>query len=119
MDDAKSNRTTLVVSFTGDGATQEAQLDLEVPAGLVLAKAIVKVAGSVCAGVPGNKIRIVPPSGAGEALPSRAIDYCSFSFKSSLSVMAKAKPQFKVTFQECATTTKAEACSYQASDVTN
>lgn len=117
MQDSKAKRTTVVVSFTGDGATQEAQLDLDVPEGLELAKAVVKVAGSVCAAIPGNKIRVVPPSGAGEALSSRAVDYCSFSFRSN-GALSKAKPEFKVSFQECATTTGASACTHQTSDIT-
>ena len=61
-----------IVSFAGDGSTQDAQLDVEYDSSLTLSKAVAKVPGSVCVGLAGNKIRGVPPSGAGTALGSKA-----------------------------------------------
>jgi len=117
LGDAKSKRVTVVVSFAGDGVTQDSQVDLDVPQGLVLMNAQAKVAGSVCVGIPGNKVRVVPPSGAGKALPSAATDYCSFSFRAEKSAQV-GKVSFKPSFTECAAPNGAQSCAHQDADVT-
>ncbi len=115
--DGKSKRVTVVVSFTGDGVTEDSQVDLDIPKGLVLVNASAKVAGSVCVGIADNKIRVVPPSGAGKALPSVATDYCSFSFRAEKSAQI-GQVAFKPSFTECAAPSGAQSCAHQDADVT-
>lgn len=117
LSDTKSKRVTVVVSFAGDGVTQDSQVDLDYPAGLTLVKATAKVAGSVCVGIAGNKIRVVPPSGAGKALPSAATDYCSFSFAAQKGLQTS-NFSFKPSFTECAAPGGVQSCSHQDQDVT-
>ena len=67
----KGGEVVLAVSFIGDGVTQDAQLDLAVPAGYRVVSNTTKAAGSVCASFASeSKIRVVPPSGAGHDLLS-------------------------------------------------
>ena len=114
----KSGRDVLLsVSFIGDGATQEAQLDLRIPAGFRVADSVVKTAGSVCVGL-GEKglIRAVPPSGAGKPLPSGLMDVCSFKLISTGEKPAGA-PKIEVAFKECGDTTGARSCGVQTPDM--
>jgi len=105
---ASGSGSVALVSYQGDGTSQEAQLDMTYPAGMKVS-AQTKVAGSVCAVFPSeNKIRIVPPSGAGTALSSNAIDYCSFSFKGA----GADAPELKKVFSECV---PADACQISIS----
>lgn len=69
------------VSFAGDGATEDAQLDASyTAANFTSVTATVVVPGSTCTTPGGNSIRVVPPSGAGVALTSTPTIYCSFNF---------------------------------------
>ncbi len=96
----------VVVSFSGDGVTQDAQLDMSVAKGVVAASSKVLVPGSVCAISPaGDKIRAVPPSGAGSPLTSKETDYCSFVLKPAkgFARMGGAGAELlKVELNECA-----------------
>jgi hypothetical protein len=114
---AKSGQVTMIASFAGDGMTQDAQADIDFDPEFTLVGASAKVAGSVCVGLPGqSKVRVVPPSGAGTALTSKAVDYCSFTFKNKGGSLAKA-PSFKLGFVECASPTGMHACGGEAIDV--
>lgn len=106
--DGKGN-IVVVVSFAGDGATQDAQVDFKYPADWSLLKAVPKVAGSVCV-VNSEKgfVRVVPPSGAGKALTSKQTDYCSFMFKSTAKTTNIAG--LEQVFTECAASTGSKAC---------
>ena len=76
-----NNRLVAIVSFAGDATTQDAQADFSFGPELEFVSAKTKVAGSVCAGSQEKGlIRIVPPTGAGKPLSTKAMDYCSFSF---------------------------------------
>lgn len=117
--EASKAETQLVVSFAGDGVTQDAQLDLGVAKGFAAAAAKVLVPGSVCAISPaGDKIRAVPPSGAGKALSSSDVDYCSFSVKpvGGMRPMLKSGELLSVEFNECAGAGKA-SCSSDITDL--
>lgn len=119
MSDQKSGRLVLVVSFAGDGVVEEAQLDLDVPSGYGLVSSVAKVAGSVCVGIPGNKVRIVPPSGAGKPLTQGATDYCSFSFKPDKKLSAAiSAANFKQSFIECASVSGVKPCDAKIADIT-
>lgn len=73
------DRGMVTVSFAGDEISQDAQLDLAIPAGYEFVEAKTLVAGSVCAGSTKDRLlRAVPPSGAGSPLASAETDYCSF-----------------------------------------
>lgn len=112
---AKAGYVTAIVSFTGDGATQDAQADIAFGDNLSLVKAVAKVPGSVCVGLPQqNKIRVVPPSGAGQALAAKATDYCAFTFKAK---GGASSPGFRVAFTECAASGGSQNCGSEATDV--
>ena len=106
----------LAVSFIGDGATQEAQLDLRIPAGFRVAESAVKSAASVCA-ASGEKglIRAVPPSGEGKPLPSGLIDVCTFKLVGTGEKVGA--PKIEVAFKECGDASGARACGVQTPDV--
>jgi hypothetical protein len=113
---AKGNRIVLMVSFAGDGMTEDAQADISYDPALKLVSAQTKVAGSVCVGLPGrNIIRVVPPTGAGTALTSAAVDYCSFVFERP--AIAKSVAEFKVEFVECGSPTGMHSCGTEIFDV--
>lgn len=117
MTEKRAGMTTIVVSFAGDGEAQDAQIDMPIPAGYKMAKALVKVEGSVCVATPDGKLRAVPPSGAGKPLPSKNIDYCVFSLKPD-----KAGSQSKVAFSAvqaiCGSPSKGEySCSHSDASV--
>ena len=62
----KAGQTIAVVSFAGDGVTQDAQLDMTYAENLQFVSASVKVPGSVCVVFQDQRLmRVVPPSGAG------------------------------------------------------
>lgn len=75
---------TLTISFAGDGDTQDAGIDLNLPANVTASAPAVLVAGSVCGVVDADTIRIVPPSGAGTPLTSTPTAYCSFQLETTL-----------------------------------
>lgn len=107
-DSTSGDVQTAIVSFAGDGSTQEAQADYAVSKGWQVVQSKALVAGSVCASVAGGTIaRAVPPSGAGNALSGSTIDYCSFQFK-----RAAAGSEFGLTLKlsECATTSSIAKC---------
>jgi hypothetical protein len=104
LDNAKSGMTEVVVTFSGDGVTQEAQLDLLFAEGLSVAKAEALQAGSVCVANPdAHGLRAVPPSGAGKALSTGTVDVCKFSLTRapSLAKSFKASSSFSVRLSEC------------------
>ncbi len=114
---AKSSSVTAVVSFAGDGNTQDAQADIAYPMNWKLEKATAKVAGSVCVGhANANKIRVVPPSGAGSALSSKATDYCAFSFTKLKGAESKGE-KMTIEFTECQGISSAQGCSAEATDL--
>ena len=112
----KAGQTIAVVSFAGDGVTQDAQLDMTYAENLQFVSASVKVPGSVCVVFQDQRLmRVVPPSGAGQALSAKSVDYCSFSFKSTGAPSKGAK--FSTKFQECAAPSGASSCSTDALDL--
>jgi len=116
-DGAKGANRTVIVSFAGDGHTQDAQADIAFDPGLEFVTANAKVAGSVCAELKGkNMVRVVPPSGAGSALSSKQIDYCAFSFRSR-GGKAVAGTGLTVSFTECAGVSGSSNCESNAIDV--
>jgi hypothetical protein len=116
--DKASGQTIAVVSFSGDGVTQDAQADFTYGDGLEFVAANTKVAGSICVGFAKDRsIRIVPPSGAGQALPSKATDYCSFSFKSKRGGVIAKGAKFSTKFQECAAPSGTSSCSVESLDL--
>jgi hypothetical protein len=113
---AKADQYVAIVSFTGDGVTQDAQLDLTYSADLEFVQARSLVAGSVCAGfAKTSMVRAVPPSGAGSALPSKTTGYCSFSFRSKAGAVKGDK--LTVAFQECASPSGTGNCSVEKLDL--
>lgn len=114
---SKGNGVFVVVSFAGDGMTQDAQADISFGESLSLVSAQSKVEGSVCVGLPGkNVIRVVPPSGAGKALTNDSVDYCSFYF-SQKGMSKAAGPSFKIDFVECASPDGMHGCGTELLDV--
>jgi hypothetical protein len=106
----------LAVSFIGDGATQEAQIDLKIPAGFRITESVVKTAGSVCAAsAEKGLIRAVPPSGEGKPLPSGMMDVCTFKLASTGEKVGA--PKVEVAFKECADASGERACGVQTPDV--
>lgn len=98
---ATSKGVTLVdVSFAGDGVTQEAQVDLSLPAGVRVVQAKSLVDGAVCsASTEAGMARAVPPSGAGAALPSEDVVYCRFHVVGL--AFSKVSPALQSKFSEC------------------
>lgn len=102
--ETKRGTTDVVVAFSGDGVTQEAQLDLLFDAGLTVSKAEVLVPGSVCVANPdAHGLRAVPPSGAGKALSSKMMDVCKFSLERapSLAKSFRTSSSISVRLSEC------------------
>jgi len=118
MVDQKSKRLVLVVSFAGDGSVTDAQLDLDAPVGYKLVSAKSKVDGTICVGMTGNKIRIVPPTGAEKALAKSSTDYCTFSFVAEKGLNVASAPVFKQSFIECAALSGIKSCDANISDIT-
>jgi hypothetical protein len=113
--DTGKGQTHVEVSFAGDGVTQDAQIDLAMPAGYKLVSAKNLVEGSVCvASEEAKLIRAVPPSGAGKALASNDTNYCRFVFARGPSV--KGKLTFEPKLTECAGSGAAE-CQVEFQDV--
>ena len=115
----KNAQHDVVVSFSGDGTEQEAMVDLNVPKGAILVKSEVLVAGSVCVGLDNNSyIRAVPPSGAGNALPTKETDYCRFTFDLSKASARGNKLKLTEKFTECSSPgSEIKSCELQAYDV--
>jgi hypothetical protein len=104
LDNSKSGTTEVVITFTGDGVTQDAQLDLLYDAGLTVAKAEALQPGAVCVANPdAHGLRAVPPSGAGKALSTETVDVCKFSLSRapSLAKSFKASSSISVSLAEC------------------
>lgn len=102
--ETKSGTTDVVVAFSGDGVTQEAQLDLLFDAGLTVSSAEVLLPGSVCVANPdAHGLRAVPPSGAGKALATKTTDVCKFSLvrAPSLAKSFRASSSISVRLSEC------------------
>lgn len=114
----KGGRDVVVaVSFIGDGVTQDAQIDLRIPAGFRVSDSAVKTAGSVCA-ASGEKglIRAVPPSGEGKPLSSGMMEVCTFKL-SSTGEKAAGVPKVEVAFKECGGPAGESACGVQTPDM--
>ena len=112
-------RNNVTVSFAGDGVAQDAQLDLAIPAGYEFVEAKALVAGSVCAGSnEAGMLRAVPPSGAGQALPSAETDYCSFviAAKGGIKPAGQGSVELKPRLTECAGAGSA-SCRVEVVDV--
>jgi hypothetical protein len=118
MVDAKSNRLVLMVSFAGGDDITEAQVDFDIPTGYKLVSAQPKVADTLCVAIPGNKIRVVPPSGGTNALSKASTDFCSFTFAVEKGATAPAKPVFKQSFIECAAVSGIKSCNANVADIT-
>ena len=115
--DTGKGQTHVEVSFAGDGITQDAQLDLAIPAGYKLVSAKSLVDGSVCvASDEASLMRAVPPSGAGEPLTSNEVNYCRFVFAKG--AVAKGKLTFEPKLTECAGI-GAAACQVDFQDVSD
>lgn len=112
----KKGGVTVVVSFQGDGVTQDAGVDLAIPEGYTVGKSVVKVAGSICMSTE-KFMRVVPPSGAGEALPKGAVDYCSFSLRAKKGAVAAGPVVLTPVFTECAAPTGIQSCGHADSAV--
>lgn len=112
----------LDVQFTGDGTIQEAQLDLVVPDTLVLVHAETVEPGAVCTGIRDARLRVVPPSGGAEPLPSRPVTQCTFLFRPTNKSLPLGPlpviPTFNVGFQECVAFQDALPCTVRFTDVT-
>ena len=116
MADKKGGAVTVVVSFQGDGVTQDAGVDLEIPAGYTVAKASVKVPGTIC--MSNDKMmRVVPPSGAGVALSKSAVDYCSFALRAQKGAVVSEKLVLKPIFTECAAPAGIQQCAHSGAAV--
>ncbi len=72
--------TSVQFFYTGNGDTQDAQMDFTLSdfTGLTITPQVL-VAGSVCAYNGTTLLRVVPPSGAGNPLTSTPTAYCAFS----------------------------------------
>lgn len=109
----KGGDVVLAVSFIGDGATQDAQIDLKIPAGYRVAASEMKSAGSVCAASSEKGlIRALPPSGNGKPLPSGIMDVCTFKL-SSTGEKPAGLPTFEVAFKECGAASGERTCGVQ------
>lgn len=75
---------TLDIFFAGDGDTQDAGIDLDVPANVTINGGVALVAGSICSNFDADTIRVTPPSGAGTPLTSTRTAYCRFNVDSTL-----------------------------------
>jgi hypothetical protein len=119
--ETKSGMTNVVVAFSGDGVTQEAQLDLTFDQGLSVVKAEPLVGGAVCVANPDvHGLRAVPPSGAGKALSTKGTDVCKFSLARapSLAKSFKASSSISVRLSECASANgDVGACQSSVHDV--
>lgn len=116
MADKKAGAVTVVVSFQGDGVTQDAGVDLGIPEGYIVTKSVIKVAGSVCMSTD-KFMRVVPPSGAGEALPKAAVDYCSFALRAKKGAVVSQSINLVPVFTECAAPTGIQSCGHADSAV--
>jgi hypothetical protein len=118
MADQKSKRLVLVVSFASSQGEAEAQLDLDTPKGYKLVSAQAKVADTLCVQIPGNKIRIVPPSAGTGELSKASKDYCTFTFAAEKGLTAASKPVFTQSFIECASVSGIKSCNADIADIT-
>jgi hypothetical protein len=115
MADQKSKRLVLVVSFA---SSQGEALDLDTPKGYKLVSAQAKVADTLCVQIPGNKIRIVPPSAGTGELSKASKDYCTFTFAAEKGLTAASKPVFTQSFIECASVSGIKSCNADIADIT-
>ncbi|MBD8527330.1 hypothetical protein [Pseudomarimonas arenosa] len=104
VDPQGGNRVEVFATFHGDGATEEAQLDVKLNGAFAVESVEKLIPGSVCvASVEKNILRAVPPSGAGVGLPKGAHDTCVFTLRFlQKSMVADFSSQFDVSFTECA-----------------
>ena len=114
---AKGSDLIVSVSFMGDGKTQEAMIDLAIPAGYRIVDSAVKMSGSVCAAsAEKGLMRVVPPSGEDKALGKSMTDVCSFRLASTGEKIG-GTPNIDVAFSECFGGGAAATCNVQSTDV--
>lgn len=118
MVDQKSKRLVLVVSFAAGAEDTDSQVDFNIPKGYKLVSAKAKVADALCVQIPGDKIRVVSPTGGAKALSSAATDYCAFTFAAEKGLAAASKPVFEQAFVECAGLTGVKSCNVDVADIT-
>lgn len=110
-----SGGTNVDFSFAGNGATQEAQLDLRFDSTGLTITAQALVGGSTCGfdvSTPANTlIRIAPPSGAGTALTSTATAYCRFNVVAAAGATVGARA-FTVATAECTPAGPGGTCAF-------
>ncbi len=118
MVDQKSKRLVLVVSFAAGAEDTDSQVDFAIPNGYKLVSAKAKAADALCVQIPGNKIRVVSPTGGAKALAKAATDYCAFTFAAEKGLATSAKPVFVQSFVECAGLTGVKSCDVHVADIT-
>lgn len=115
----KGRTVTVLVTFQGDGITEDAQLDLGFDESVEFVSAKTIVDGSVCVLMKNKRaVRIVPPTGGGTPLTSKPVEYCSFLFRANNS-KANAAAAFRSEFIECASPTGMHGCEYRVMDVSD
>lgn len=104
LDPKGGNRVDVILSFSGDGATEDTQIDVKVKSPFRVLSTDTLMKGSVCvASVEKAILRAVPPSGAGSALAKSINDTCVFSLMfDQKSAMDDFASEFEVGFVECA-----------------
>jgi len=92
---------TLSVTYTGDGATAEAQTDLDFSnANIAITNPVIQNGATNCLVVSPTKLRILAPSGGSQPLPAGPIAYCNFTV--AISAMApEALIPFTASNVEC------------------
>jgi len=112
---SSADRLVVVASFTGEGSIDEAQLDLEVNSGFEVIEARALGKGTICFGNPEvNILRSVPPSGAGKALKSSAVDACMFTLRVSAPKGWAPAEMVSTKFVECASSSEGGVVPCQA-----
>lgn len=101
----KNGEVVVMTSFAGDGATEDAQLDLTVLKAFTVVGVDTIQKDSVCeAFVERNMLRSVPPSGAGTPLSSAQTETCMFVLRPLAKDLGAdaVKSLLQVKFAECA-----------------
>ncbi len=114
--------TSVTVSFAGDAATVDAQIDLDFPnTDLTVSAPVIVNPGSVCSIIDTNTIRIIPPSGGAVPLPSTATATCSFTFTAGTPAVLPQVNSFTINAtnpNECTSTAATVACTLASGTVT-
>lgn len=104
--------TGVQIFFTGDGSTQDAQMDFTLDnfADLTITP-VVLVAGSTCGFDGATLLRIAPPSGAGTALTSTPTAYCRFDIAAAPAA-ALGPRAISTTLLDCAPLPMGVGCEF-------